>query len=242
MTGRTSGFWLCIACVQGGAEVRHFYGVVLMCAVLLLMAGAQAQNQNQNQNQSQTVAPLSLSTQQLDSGFALDGRWDFQGPQGLQTQIEVPSAWERLYRKRLPVFGTATYRRTVIVPQHMLGKNLQFYMDMFAGSTLRIYANGVLVGYNGTYVGSPSRVPHFVPFEVQQREIEIRVVLSNFQLQWSGLVRPLWLGRSAAINQLAYRRSINFNVIFGIFVFLCFCTYNLSHFSFYNYYNFVIEL
>lgn len=196
--------------------------VVVLIFVLLLLAGAQAQ----------TLAPLRLSEQQLESGLTLEGRWDFQGPRGLHTQIEVPGAWERVYRRRLPVFGTATYRRTVRVPEALRGKSLQFYMEMFAGSSLRIYANDVLVGYNGAYVGSESRVPHFIPFEVTQQDIEIKVVVSNFKLQWGGLVRPLWLGRSAVITQLAYRRSINFNVIFGIFVFLCF--FHLVLFVFYR--------
>lgn len=58
--------------------------VAVLIFVLLLLAGAQAQ--------TQTLAPLRLSEQQLESGLTLEGRWDFQGPRGLHTQIEVPGA------------------------------------------------------------------------------------------------------------------------------------------------------
>lgn len=168
------------------------------------------------------LASRVVTQAELEQGVSLDQDWDFSGPGLKSGVIPVPSVWERFYHKRLPVYGTGTYRLRLILPAETIGDNLQLDTDLFAGSNLRVYANNKLVGYNGSYVGSQSRVPSFIPFEVVQRELQLKIVVSNFQLQWSGLVRPIWIGSSQAINQRIHRRNIGANVVFGVFLFLCF--------------------
>ncbi len=182
--------------------------------------------------EAQAVEIRALTQSDLNQSVNLEQQWDFIGPDLKQGTIHVPGPWESHFQKRLPVFGTGIYQLKLIMPAEMIGENLKLYTELIAGGNLRVYANDKLVGHNGTYLGSHSRLPNFLPFELKQRELHLKIVVSNFQLQWSGLVRPIWIGTPQAINQHINRRSINLNVVFGIFMFLSFFHFLL--FTFYR--------
>ncbi|MGV3526626.1 MAG: ATP-binding protein [Candidatus Sericytochromatia bacterium] len=166
--------------------------------------------------------PLALSAQDVQKTIALNTTWDFTGPDGRRFKARVPDKWEALYKRRLPVYGMGVYTLRLTLPPELRGRDLMLYSDDISGDSFRAYVNGQLVGHNGFYVGSASRVAQFQPFRFEQNPLEIKVVVNNQLLQWSGLLHPVWIGLAPEIDKRIHRTSLLINLIFGIFAFLAF--------------------
>ncbi|MGV3523873.1 MAG: ATP-binding protein [Candidatus Sericytochromatia bacterium] len=166
--------------------------------------------------------PLRLSMDALTQTSALNTLWDFTGPDGNKMATQVPRSWESEYQRLRPLHGTGVYILQLVLPPEARGKSLKLYSNFIAGESFRIYANGKLVGHNGFYAGSSSRVALFEPFVFTHNPLELRVVVSNQVLHWSGLVNPLYIGTTPAIEQLNYRHTLQTNLLFAIFAFLAF--------------------
>lgn len=171
---------------------------------------------------AQASQQIQLSTQQLTQTFDLNTIWDFTGPDGQSFKARVPDKWEALYKRRLPLHGTGVYSLRVQVPPELKGQDLMIYSDDISGESFRAYVDGKLVGHNGFYIGSASRVTQFKPFRVEQTSLEIKIVVNNQLLQWSGLIKPVWIGTASEIDKRIYRMTLQMNLIFGIFAFLAF--------------------
>lgn len=166
------------------------------------------------------VPEFTLLASDLNRGVPLNTQWHFTGPDGSEYLVPVPNRWEKTYGQILPRFGQGVYRLTLQLPPEGVGQNLKFYNELIAGTTFRLYVNEKLVGYNGLYLGSSSRISQFSVFEAQQEKMHIRLEVNNQTLHWSGLVRPLWLGYNDTISHKDHRRTLEFNIFFGAFFFL----------------------
>ncbi len=172
--------------------------------------------------EADAVESITLSPQVLRQTFDLNTNWDFTGPDGQQFQARVPDKWEALYQRRMPVYGTGTYTLKIKIPAEFIGQNLMLFSDDISGESFRAYVNGKLVGHNGFYLGSASRVPQFQPFRADQETLQLKIVVTNNLLQWSGLLKPVWIGTAAEIDKRIYRMNLQMNLIFGVFAFLAF--------------------
>ncbi len=196
------------------------YGLWIACLWLSLCVSAFAQ-------------PVRVIEQPaFQRGVVLNGLWQLQGPDQHKRLIQVPGAWERTYQRLWPLYGRGIYTLTLELPPEALNTPLQLYTDMVAGNQFRAYANEQLVGYNGFYVGSPSRVPQFQSFIVQKKSLQIRFEVDNHLLHWSGLVSPVWIGPAPVITQRLHQRALSFNLVFGMFLLLAF--FHLLLFAFYR--------
>ncbi len=168
------------------------------------------------------VPEITLNAENLNEGLPLNTRWHFIGPDNKAYLAEVPARWEKVYGQLWPVFGKGVYTLNVKIPKTFVGTNLKLYNELIAGTHFKVYVNEKLVGHNGLQLGSRSRISEFSVFEAPDERLKIKVEVINQTLQWSGLVRPLWIGTNASIVKKSYQRSIDFNIIFGVFTFLAF--------------------
>ncbi len=166
------------------------------------------------------VPMITLSEADLHQGVALNTTWHFTGPDGRTFLVKAPHRWEKSYQQFLPKYGKGVYRLRLRLPAQTRKHNLRFYNELMAGTSFRLYFNDKLVGYNGLYLGSSSRISQFSVFEISRQEAEIRLEVENQTLHWSGLVRPLWLGYNDTISHKEHRRTLEFNIFFGAFFFL----------------------
>ncbi len=172
--------------------------------------------------QTSSVPVSIISPEDLREGLPLNVPWHFTGPDGSEHRITPPVRWEKTYGRLLPVMGKGVYRLELQLPADSVGKNLLFDCEMVAGNRFRLYANNQLVGYNGTYPQSTSRITQFDAFKNSSQRLKIRLEVENNTLHWSGLVSPLYLGYTEIIRQQRYRQSLEFNAFFGAFFFIAF--------------------
>ena len=178
------------------------------------------------------VPHLFLSAKDLNQAKALNTQWHFVGPDHKAYLVDVPGRWEKAYGKIWPVFGQGIYSLNVHVPPAFVGRNLKLFDEMIAGNQFRVYIDDKLVGHNGLHLGSLSRISEFSVFKAPASVFTLRVEVHNESMQWSGLVRPLWIGTNTSIVKKNHRHSIDFNTIFAIFVFLAF--FHLILFAFFR--------
>lgn len=194
-----------------------------MLWLLLAMLGvAQAQTAARPALPGTTPAELSLNQTQLQQTCDLDTYWNFTGPDGRRFLALVPNMWETLYQRRLPVHGQGEYRLRLLLPPGLKGQSLKLYSEIVSGDTFRVYVNGKQVGHNGFYPGSSSRVGQFDAFKFEGLPLDIRFVVDNQTLQWSGLLKPIWFGLAADIDKRLYRFHLQRNLVFGAFAFMAF--------------------
>lgn len=163
-----------------------------------------------------------LSMSQLQGRFALNVPWQFTGPDGQHFVTTPPARWEKNYQRLWPVMGKGVYRLDLKLPEQAVGQSLLFDCEMIAGNRFRLYANEQLVGYNGFYPESTSRVAQFDVFQPTSRQVALRLEVENHTLHWSGLVTPLYLGFQQDIRYERYRHDLEFNAFFGAFFFIAF--------------------
>lgn len=169
------------------------------------------------------AADLTLNSGELKQAFRLDTQWNFEGPDQKNYQVKVPSSWESsAYHQRRPYFGKGTYTLTLNLPPESLGSVIKLYSPFIAGNWFRAYVNDRLIGHNGFYEGSLSRVTQFEPFKVEDTELKIRIEVYNHLLHWSGLVNSIWIGNAESIAKNIHTKAQGMNIIFGIFLFLAF--------------------
>lgn len=190
--------------------------------LVLLTAGSALPTVASEQSHDLAVPEIAVTAQDLTEAVALDTRWHFVGPDDKTYLAEVPARWEKVYGQLWPVFGRGVYTLKVRIPEEFVGTSLKFYNDLIAGTRFRLYVNDKLVGHNGLTLGSTSRIPHFLVFDAPPSPLTIKVEVLNETMQWSGMVRPLWIGTNASIVQKTYKNSVDFNSIVGIFTFLAF--------------------
>ncbi|TNE43118.1 MAG: hypothetical protein EP343_34495 [Deltaproteobacteria bacterium] len=178
------------------------------------------------------LAPLKLTQQDLKEGFQLKTKWQFKGPDGKQYVIPVPGSWEAsAYKRRWTYFGVGVYRLQLEIPSSMVGQRLQLHSPLVLGSSLRVYVNGTLVGHNGSYIGSPSKVVQYYPFRATSTRLKIKVQIKNEIFHLSGLVYPIWIGTYSAIQKKRWRGRFGWHLILGIFIFL-----SVFHFLLFGFY------
>ena len=168
------------------------------------------------------IPEVQLSAEDLQTGVALNTTWHFIGPDGKVYLTEVPSRWEKIYQRFWPVFGKGVYTLDVHIPQSFVGTNLKLFDELIAGSEVHVFVNSKHVGHNGLQAGSGSRITDFSVFTAPSEHLRLKIEVINETLQWSGIVQPLWIGTSAAIYKKSYRRSIDFNSMIAVFLFLAF--------------------
>lgn len=171
---------------------------------------------------SPTIPEIHLSAEELNTGVPLNTAWHFVGPDEKAYYAIVPARWEKAYKRIWPVYGKGVYTLDIHIPEAWVGSNLKLYNELIAGSEFKAFINGKQVGSNGLHQNSSSRITDFSVFTANASVLRLRIEVLNNTLQWSGIVQPVWIGSSAAIFKMAYRRSIDFNSMIAIFLFLAF--------------------
>ena len=194
------------------SRYKTYVLLILLCAGIFCSAPVSA-----------VPIPLQrLSLEQLNQVADLSVPWHLTGPDAQEFVVTAPAQWERSYGQFLPRFGAGIYQLKLVLPDEALSETLKFYGEFIAGEYFRLYVNDQLVGHNGTYLGSSSRITTFSDFRVTQNEVLVRLEVKNHVVHWSGMVMPLHLGLQESVNRMDYRKTIDFNFVFGIFAFLAF--------------------
>ena len=139
---------------------------------------------------------------------SLQGNWDFYWQQFIEPDefqklesnpipFPVPGAWNSPPEgfQKFPGFGHATYKITVLVPQHITNLFLSI-PDM--ASAYKLWNNNELISKNGTIatskdLESPAYLPKFVELTANNGKLELVLQTSNFHYKWGGVWYPLKL-------------------------------------------------
>jgi len=166
-------------------------------------------------------APLKLTKQALETGVNLKTAWGFKGPDGKDYAIQVPGSWEgKVYKRFRAFFGKGIYTLELDIPKSMVGKDLQLHSRFMLATSLRVYADGKLVGHNGFYEGSPSKIVQYYPFRTTSTRLSLRIELTNNVFHISGLLHPVWIGTKEVIQKKNFRERLGWHLFLGIFIFL----------------------
>jgi signal transduction histidine kinase len=162
-----------------------------------------------------------VQVSELNQKLSLNGAWQLLGPEQQVWQTRVPGAWEQHYAsKRIPHFGSGSYRLKVQFPPTAVGQYFKIYTSLVGGEFFHCYANEQLVGRNGFKENSTSRVVQFFPFRLDQTALLIRCEVRNTKLHTSGLIRSVSLGPAVMIDNLQFKEKMGFNFVVGVFLFL----------------------
>lgn len=186
----------------------------LLLGILLLAFGA-------SPVKSEEIPVRTVQASEMHQKISLNGAWQLIGPEQQILQTRVPGPWERHYAsKRIPHFGSGSYRLKVQMPPAAVGQYFKLYTSLVGGESFHCYANEQLVGRNGFTENSTSRVVQFSPFRLDRPELLIRCEVKNTKLHTSGLIRSVSLGPAVMIDNLQFKEKMSFNFVVGVFLFL----------------------
>jgi len=96
----------------------------------------------------------------------------------------------------LPVFGTAWYRKSFILPEQSKGKLVSVFFDGVMANS-EVYINGILVGERPFgYIGFQYEISKYLKPVGQSNVIAVKVAPENYAARWysgSGIYRNTWL-------------------------------------------------
>jgi len=169
---------------------------------------------------------------QQDGPVNLNGEWEFYWQQHLIPQdftakapnrkagyIKVPGYWKgyEFDGQRLPGYGYATYRLTILLNQPK---------GSFALRTVEI-ANAYIIYVDGQKIDSlgqagtdrettvPQQFPKIFDFELSSNRMELIIQVSNFHHRRGGIWEVIQLGRESDIRE-AQKRRLSFDLfLFG---------------------------
>ncbi|WP_243749241.1 ATP-binding protein [Mucilaginibacter agri] len=180
---------------------------------------AYGSNLNQDRIPTATNGVLDLRNQTFGKSVAINGQWLFYWRQLIYPQdttnhkgslVEFPFKWNsaELNGKKLPAFGYATYKVTVLLPRSAEVLRLAV-PDMY--TSYRFYVNGKLAAENGTVdTTAAGSVPywqyHSVDIQPGTDTLKLILQVSNFVHAQGGINKEIIIGNKWIV-ELARRRS-----------------------------------
>ena len=168
---------------------------------------------------------LDLRQETFDEQVALNGEWEFYwqrllGPDDRVDSpvvlVEFPFMWGNyvLNGKRLPGFGYASYRLTVLLPKKR--KELRVSMPD-AYTAYRLFVNGKQVAANGNVSTTPERfIPHwqYQAFDIDNNTDTLHLILqiANFVHNKGGIKKPIFIGEKTMV-ELGRQQSVAIDLI-----------------------------
>ena len=168
---------------------------------------------------------LDLRQEAFDKKVALDGEWEFYwhrllGPNDRISKpgvlIEFPFMWGNyvLNGKRLPGFGYASYKLTVLLPKKR--KQLRITMPD-AYTAYRFFVNGKQMADNGKVsTTAEGFMPHwqYQAFDVDHNTDTLHLILqiANFVHTKGGIKKPIFIGEKTAV-ELRRQQSMAIDLI-----------------------------
>jgi two-component system, sensor histidine kinase len=156
---------------------------------------------------------LDLRQEAFDERVALDGEWEFywhrllrpnDGVEKPGVLVEFPFMWGNhvLNGKRLPGFGYASYKLTVLLPKKR--KQLRVTMPD-AYTAYRLFVNGKQMAANGTVsTTAEGFIPHwqYQAFDIDQNTDTLRLILqiANFVHNKGGIKKPIFIGEKTSME------------------------------------------
>ncbi len=162
---------------------------------------------------------IDLRNTNLSNKVALDGQWAFYWNQliyptttsaGKAQLVNFPVKWNNLIidGKKLPSFGYATYKLTILLPK---SKDIYKITMPDVYCAYRLYLNGVMVAENGKVGKTPATfVPHWqykafdIPAGIDTAKLILQI--SNFEHVNGGIKNVIYIGKKTTI-ELERRRS-----------------------------------
>lgn len=168
---------------------------------------------------------LDLRQEAFDKKVALDGEWEFYwhrllGPNDRISKpgvlVEFPFMWGNyvLNGKRLPGFGYASYKLTVLLPKKR--KQLRITMPD-AYTAYRFFVNGKQMADNGKVsTTAEGFMPHwqYQAFDVDHNTDTLHLILqiANFVHTKGGIKKPIFIGEKTAV-ELRRQQSMAIDLI-----------------------------
>ncbi|RKR84873.1 signal transduction histidine kinase [Mucilaginibacter gracilis] len=187
----------------------------LFCCITALGIAQSNVAQPQAQN-----GVIDLRKQNFDENLTLNGQWLFYWQQLISPAdkaphqgivVDFPFKWDSYYLngKRLPSFGYATYKLTVLLPR--APRPLRMAMPEVY-SAYRLFVNGTQVAANGTISTTPAGFePHwnYNSIDVPDNADTLKIVLqiANFAHSKGGISKPLYIGKKYLIDLTRNRDS-----------------------------------
>ena len=166
------------------------------------------------------------------SPIPLDGKWHFHFGEFLNDDqvkalskidtsfLEVPGIWQNymLEEKKVGGQGFATYWLNVRLPEDFRGLAIKI---TDASSAYRIFINDHLVSVVGQ-IGTdkshtiPNSISHVIPIKTDNRDITIRIQISNFHYRVGGLWESILIGDETKLQTQRYQVTMRTVLISGI--------------------------
>ncbi|EMI60917.1 adenylate/guanylate cyclase domain-containing protein [Leptospira noguchii] len=175
---------------------------------------------------------------------ALQGDWIFRWKEFIENPkidseknriIPVPKAWTRIQEpdgKNYPGTGIATYFLKVILPENLSSNNLAILAET-SETAYEVWIDDNKIGAQGipgktADTSTPEWNVKILPFQIDKKEFQIRIPLSNFYHARGGLTARLVLGDEDQIIRLRERRMTMDVFLLGFLVAMA-----LYHFTLY---------
>jgi signal transduction histidine kinase len=197
-----------------------FYKYLFVLLFLIICINSSASHKAFVSGPNAKNGVLDLRNTSLGRKIPMDGKWFFYWNQLLSpdsvnskkgTFVDFPFLWtnHESNGQKLPSFGFATYKLTVLLPQNETPIRIGI-PDMY--SAYRLYINGVQVAINGKVSTSKE---NFVPYWQYQTvdinpgtdTLKIVLQISNFVHSRGGITKPLYIGYKYAIEQYRVRAT-----------------------------------
>ncbi|MDI7164428.1 adenylate/guanylate cyclase domain-containing protein [Leptospira santarosai] len=153
---------------------------------------------------------------------ALQGDWIFRWKEFIDNPevnseknrlMPVPKAWTRIrepHGENYPGTGIATYFLKVILPKESDSANLAILAET-SETAYEVWVDGVKIGAQGVLgktsdTSTPEWNVKILPFQIQKKEFQIRIPISNFYHARGGLTARLILGNEDQIIRLREKR------------------------------------
>ncbi|EMK06886.1 MULTISPECIES: adenylate/guanylate cyclase domain-containing protein [Leptospira] len=175
---------------------------------------------------------------------ALQGDWIFRWKEFIKNPkidseknrtMPVPKAWTRIQEpdgKNYPGTGIATYFLKVILPENLSSNNLAILAET-SETAYEVWIDDNKIGTQGVPgetadTSTPEWNVKILPFQIDKKEFQIRIPLSNFYHARGGLTARLILGDEDQIIRLRERRMTMDVFLLGFLVAMA-----LYHFTLY---------
>jgi signal transduction histidine kinase/ActR/RegA family two-component response regulator len=149
--------------------------------------------------------------------------------------LEAPRSWNGMIAgsDKVTPHGYGTYSLRIVLPR--VHPPLALTMQD-QGTAMRIYANGTLIGGNGSVgvdaaTSKPHTIPLTVPVNPQSEELLLDIQVSNFHYRKGGMWNTVTLGSQQQIATQNYRTQLILAFIAGGLALIS--LYHLGIFSFY---------